>query len=170
MRILLFTGKGGVGKTTVAAATATRAAEHGLRTIVCSTDPAHSLADAFDAPLGDRPTPIANRLFGQQLNARIRFEEAWDDVRAYDPEVVIIAPCGFKIPQSERDRGLLERLPGWSETSAARDGRIFLADGNAFFNRPGPRLVDTAEIVQAAMFGRQGRHRFPAEALRPLTR
>ncbi len=75
----------------------------------------------------------------------------WDDVRAYDPEVV-------------------ERLPGWSETSAARDGRIFLADGNAFFNRPGPRLVDTAEIVQAAMFGRQGRHRFPAEALRPLTR
>lgn len=94
----------------------------------------------------------------------------WEEVRAYDPEVVVIAPCGFKIPQSERDRGLLERLPGWSETSAARDGRIFLADGNAFFNRPGPRLVDTAEIVQAAMFGRQGRHRFPAEALRPLTR
>ena len=62
MRILLFTGKGGVGKTTVAAATAARAAEHGLRTIVCSTDPAHSLADAFDVPLGDRPTPIAQRL------------------------------------------------------------------------------------------------------------
>ena len=74
MRILLFTGKGGVGKTTVAAATAMRAAEHGLRTIVCSTDPAHSLADAFDAPLGDRPTAIADRLFGQQLNARVRFE------------------------------------------------------------------------------------------------
>ena len=93
---------------------------------------------------------------------------AWDDVRAYDPEVVIIAPCGFKIPQSERDRGLLERLPGWSETTAARNGRVFLADGNAFFNRPGPRLVDTAEIVQAAMFGRKARHRFPAEALRPF--
>jgi iron complex transport system substrate-binding protein len=94
----------------------------------------------------------------------------WDEVRAYDPEVVVIAPCGFKIPQSERDRGLLERLPGWSETTAARSGRVFLADGNAFFNRPGPRLVDTAEIVQAAMFGRQARHRFPAEALRPLAR
>ena len=94
----------------------------------------------------------------------------WDEVRAYDPEVLVIAPCGFKIPQSERDLGLLARLPGWSETTAVRDGRVFLADGNAFFNRPGPRLVDTAEIVQAAMFGRQARHRFPAEALQPLAR
>jgi arsenite-transporting ATPase len=53
MRILLFTGKGGVGKTTIAAATALRAAQSGLRTLVCSTDPAHSLSDAFGAPLGD---------------------------------------------------------------------------------------------------------------------
>src|SRR5436853_6610557 len=83
MRILLFTGKGGVGKTTVAAATAVRAAEAGLRTVVCSTDPAHSLADAFDVPLGDRPTPVAEHLWGQQLNARLRFEEAWNDVRRY---------------------------------------------------------------------------------------
>ena len=59
MRILLFTGKGGVGKTTVAAATAARAAEAGLRTIVCSTDPAHSLADAFDVPA--RRPPDADR-------------------------------------------------------------------------------------------------------------
>ncbi|MGB2758181.1 MAG: ArsA-related P-loop ATPase, partial [Acidimicrobiia bacterium] len=55
MRVLLFTGKGGVGKTTVAAATAVRAANEGHRTIICSTDPAHSLADAFDVPLGDEP-------------------------------------------------------------------------------------------------------------------
>jgi arsenite-transporting ATPase len=80
MRILLFTGKGGVGKTTVAAATAVRSAAAGARTIVCSTDPAHSLADAFDAPLGDVPTPLAARLHGQQLNARVRFEDAWDEV------------------------------------------------------------------------------------------
>jgi arsenite/tail-anchored protein-transporting ATPase len=56
MRILLFTGKGGVGKTTVAAATGLRTAEAGLRTLVCSTDPAHSLGDAFDdTSLGDEP-------------------------------------------------------------------------------------------------------------------
>jgi iron complex transport system substrate-binding protein len=89
----------------------------------------------------------------------------WDDVRAYDPEVVVIAPCGFKIAQAARDLSLLECLSGWGETAAARGGRVFLADGNAFFNRPGPRLVDTAEIVQAATFGRQAHHRFPPKAL-----
>src|SRR5690242_21515628 len=88
MRILLFTGKGGVGKTTVAAATALAAAEAGHRTIVVSTDPAHSLADAFDVALHDRPTPIAPGLWGQQLNARLRFEEAWDDVRTYVVDVL----------------------------------------------------------------------------------
>ena len=90
---------------------------------------------------------------------------AWEEVRAYDPEVIVVSPCGFKIPQSARDRGLLEALPGWGETAAARSGRLFVADGNAFFNRPGPRLVETAEIVQAAIFGRRDFHRFPAEAL-----
>src|ERR671914_2291493 len=87
MRILLFTGKGGVGKTTVAAATAVRAAESGLRTIICSTDPAHSLGDAFDVPLGDEPAPVAGftrgTLFGQQLDARARLEQSWGDVRQY---------------------------------------------------------------------------------------
>lgn len=92
----------------------------------------------------------------------------WEEVRAYDPEVVVVAPCGFTIPQAERDLPRLERLPGWAETAAARAGRVFLADGNAFFNRPGPRLVDTAEIVQAAIFGRQAHHRFPAEALKAV--
>src|SRR5262249_8237958 len=94
MRILLFTGKGGVGKTTVAAATAVRAAEQGLRTIVCSTDPAHSLADAFDTELGDAPTEIAPRLRAQQLDARVRFEEAWADVRSYVVDVLDWAGAG----------------------------------------------------------------------------
>jgi iron complex transport system substrate-binding protein len=92
----------------------------------------------------------------------------WEDLRAYDPEVMVIAPCGFKIPQTERDLPLLEQLSGWSDLTAVRNGRVFLSDGNAFFNRPGPRLVDTADIVQAAIFGRLPHHRFPAEALRAL--
>jgi iron complex transport system substrate-binding protein len=91
---------------------------------------------------------------------------AWEEVRDYDPEVMVIAPCGFKIPSSERDRGLLEALPGWRDTAAARSGRVFVADGNAFFNRPGPRLVETAEILQAAISGRRDFHHFPTEALR----
>jgi iron complex transport system substrate-binding protein len=90
---------------------------------------------------------------------------AWEEVRAYDPEVIVVSPCGFKIPQSEKDRALLEALPGWNDTAAARTGRVYVADGNAFFNRPGPRLVETAEIVQAAISGRRDFHRFPPEAL-----
>ncbi len=115
MRILLFTGKGGVGKTTVAAATAVRAAESGLRTIVCSTDPAHSLADAFDTPLGDRPTAVTAHLWGQQLNARVRFEEAWSDVRRYLVDVLDWA--GADALEAEE----LAVVPGLDEVFALAD-------------------------------------------------
>jgi arsenite-transporting ATPase len=81
VRIILVTGKGGVGKTTVSAATALRAADLGHRTLVMSTDPAHSLGDAFDAELGDLPTPISEGLDGQQIDSQQRLEEAWGDVR-----------------------------------------------------------------------------------------
>lgn len=83
MRVLLITGKGGVGKTTVAAATALRAADLGHRTLVVSTDPAHSLADAFDLPLGDDPQPVVGRLWGQQIDAQRRLERYWGTVRDY---------------------------------------------------------------------------------------
>lgn len=85
--MLLFTGKGGVGKTTVAAATALQCAARGHRTIVLSTDPAHSLADAFDVPLGPLATPITDGLWGQQLDAQDRMEDAWLDVQDWLLEV-----------------------------------------------------------------------------------
>jgi arsenite-transporting ATPase len=124
MRILLFTGKGGVGKTTVAAATAVRAAESGLRTIICSTDPAHSLADAFDTDLGDRPLPISERLWGQQLNARMRFEEAWDDVRRYLVDVLDWA--GANAVEAEE----LSVVPGLDEVFALADIKEFATSGD----------------------------------------
>ena len=83
MRIILFTGKGGVGKTTAAAGTATSAARAGHRTLVLSTDAAHSLADAFGAPIGSEPTRVAERLFVQQVDAQQRFEQSWADIQGY---------------------------------------------------------------------------------------
>lgn len=83
MRIILYTGKGGVGKTTVSAATALAAAERGYRTLVVSTDPAHSLADAFDLPLGPEPTAIAHNLWGQEVNVLEEIKGHWGEVQDY---------------------------------------------------------------------------------------
>ena len=83
MRIILYTGKGGVGKTTVSAATALMAAERGYRTLVISTDQAHSLADAFDRPLGPEPTRIADRLWGQEINVLEEIRTHWGEVKDY---------------------------------------------------------------------------------------
>lgn len=81
MRIILVTGKGGVGKTTVSAATAVASADLGHRTLVMSTDPAHSLGDAFDVPLGDSPTKVIDHLDAQQIDSQLRLEESWGAVR-----------------------------------------------------------------------------------------
>ncbi len=87
MRIILITGKGGVGKTTVAAATAIRAADLGHRTLVMSTDPAHSLADAYQVRLGDEPTTVVEGLDAQQIDSQQRLEESWGAVRDYLTEI-----------------------------------------------------------------------------------
>ncbi|MFP4438465.1 MAG: ArsA family ATPase [Chloroflexaceae bacterium] len=83
MRLILYLGKGGVGKTTTAAATAVRAAELGYRTLVVSTDVAHSLADALDAPLGSLPTQLAERLWGQEINVLDEVRQHWGELRTY---------------------------------------------------------------------------------------
>jgi arsenite/tail-anchored protein-transporting ATPase len=83
MRILLFTGKGGVGKTTVAAATAVRAAAAGKRTLITSTDPAHSLADSFDTPIASRARQIAPNLWAEQIDSQDRLEANWRDIQEY---------------------------------------------------------------------------------------
>ena len=82
-RIVLFTGKGGVGKTTSAAGTATLAARSGHRTLVLSTDAAHSLADAFGTPIGAEPVEVAEHLWVQQVDVQRRFEKSWSDIQGY---------------------------------------------------------------------------------------
>jgi arsenite/tail-anchored protein-transporting ATPase len=80
-RTILYTGKGGVGKTSVAAATARRCAAAGQRTLVLSTDPAHSLADSLGAPVGSEPTPVSERLWAHQVQAQEELERNWSGVQ-----------------------------------------------------------------------------------------
>jgi arsenite-transporting ATPase len=81
MRIVLVTGKGGVGKTTVAASTALAAADAGYRTLITSTDPAHSLADALEVPLGSDPSTVVPGLDGQQIDTQRQLDKYWGSIR-----------------------------------------------------------------------------------------
>jgi iron complex transport system substrate-binding protein len=71
----------------------------------------------------------------------------WPDLLAADPDAIVVAPCGYDLARCLAERPLLEAKPGWSELAAVRSGRVFFADGNAYFNRPGPRLADTVELL-----------------------
>ncbi len=83
MRIIVHTGKGGVGKTSISAATALRCAEMGLRTIVISTDTAHSLADSLEVSIGPEPVPIADNLWAQEVDARYSMDKYWGRIQNY---------------------------------------------------------------------------------------
>lgn len=83
MRVIVHTGKGGVGKTSISAATALRCAEMGLKTIVISTDTAHSLGDALDKEIGPEPTEIAKNLWAQELDTRYSMDKYWGKIQEY---------------------------------------------------------------------------------------
>ncbi|MFL5782324.1 MAG: ArsA family ATPase [Thermoleophilaceae bacterium] len=88
-RTILYTGKGGVGKTSVAAATARRCAEAGLRTVVLSTDPAHSLSDSLEAELGSAPTACGDNLWAQEVQAQEEMERHWEAVQDWMGEMLV---------------------------------------------------------------------------------
>ncbi|MGH3442478.1 MAG: cobalamin-binding protein [Nitriliruptorales bacterium] len=76
-----------------------------------------------------------------------------DALRDADPEVILITPCGYGLPRAVADLEHLEKLDGWGDLTAVKSGRVAFADGSAYFNRPGPRLVDSAAIVAAVAHG-----------------
>ncbi len=88
-RTILYTGKGGVGKTSVAAATGRRCAASGLRTLVLSTDPAHSLSESLEAELSAEATQVADRLWGQEVKAQEEMERHWSGVQDWLGELLI---------------------------------------------------------------------------------
>ncbi len=72
---------------------------------------------------------------------------AWKEVREFDPQVILVSPCGFDLDRTVREARFLSGLEGWSDVDAVRNGRVLAVDGNAYVNRSGPRLVDTLEII-----------------------
>jgi iron complex transport system substrate-binding protein len=71
----------------------------------------------------------------------------WEELRNRNPDVIVVMPCGFDIARTRREMGSLRARPEWQKLKAVKDGKVFLTDGNQYFNRPGPRLVDSLEIM-----------------------
>jgi iron complex transport system substrate-binding protein len=72
---------------------------------------------------------------------------SWEGVAEADPDVIPVGPCGFDVATTRRETGVLRDNPLWRELRAVRDGAVWVADGNAFFNRPGPRIVESTEFL-----------------------
>ncbi|MFI9373470.1 cobalamin-binding protein [Streptomyces parvulus] len=91
----------------------------------------------------------------------------WEAVRSARPDVVLVLPCGFPPDRTVRERELLTGLPGWQDLPAVRSERVWVLDGPAYFNRPGPRVVRGAEVLAHVLHGvRAGEPVTPAEARR----
>jgi len=123
VRVQLFTGKGGVGKTTAAAGTAVLAAHRGLKTLVLSTDPAHSLADALEVAAGPEPVEIDGGLHVQQVDTQGRLERSWGEVREY--LLSVLDSAGVDRLRAEE----LTVLPGAEEVLALLEVRDQVRSG-----------------------------------------
>ena len=84
-------------------------------------------------------------LFGE--NGRHSPWLTWEQLADADPDVVIVAPCGFDLPRTERELHWMTGRAGWNDLRAVSEGRAYLGDGNRYFNRPGPRVVETLEAL-----------------------
>ena len=115
MRIILFTGKGGVGKTTAASATALAIAASGRKTLVMSTDPAHSLADAFGVDLSPDPTEVAINLWAEQIDPQRRLEENWREIQEH--AIAVLNWAGLAEVEAEE----LSVIPGLDELFSLAD-------------------------------------------------
>lgn len=79
----------------------------------------------------------------------------WDDIRLADPDIIMVMPCGFSIGRTMKEIDLLLQQPGFSESKAVKNNRLYIADGNQYFNRPGPRIIDSIEILAEIIHPKQ---------------
>jgi len=71
----------------------------------------------------------------------------WDDIRLQNPDIIVVMPCGFSIERTIKEVDILLQFPGFNELKSVKNNRVYIADGNQYFNRPGPRIVDSIEIL-----------------------
>ncbi len=72
---------------------------------------------------------------------------SFNELLAHDPEIIVVCPCGFDIKRTEQEMHLLYEQPAWSKLKAVRSRQVYIGDGNQYFNRPGPRVVESLEIL-----------------------
>ena len=171
MRVILFTGKGGVGKTTIACATALRIAAGGKKTLLMSTDPAHSVADAFGTELTPDPTEVADNLWAEQIDPQTRLEENWREIQEH--AIAVLNWAGLAEVEAEE----LSVIPGLDELFSLADVKRHHDEGpyDALVVDCAPtgetlRLLSLPDIIQWYM-----ERIFPIErrvmgALRPVAR
>jgi iron complex transport system substrate-binding protein len=94
---------------------------------------------------------------------------AWDDVVAAAPDVLVLACCGFDVARTIADVARLRAMPEWRRLAAVRDGEVYVVDGSAYFSRPGPRIVDSLEMLAAILHPTRFAGDFPATACRRLS-
>ncbi len=90
---------------------------------------------------------IAGGIDGLAKVGQVSKKITWNMIQEYQPEIIILMPCGFTVERTLKELDLLYKLPGWKELPAIKDGRLFAVNGHAYFNRSGPRLVDGLEIL-----------------------
>lgn len=79
----------------------------------------------------------------------------WEDIQQQDPDVIVVMPCGFSIERTMKEVNLLLQLPSFTELKAVKNDRFYIVDGNQYFNRPGPRIVDSIEILAEIIHPKQ---------------
>lgn len=138
------------------------------RRVTCRPRPSLAFIEWIDPPMsGGHWLPEVTEIAGcTNLFGETGGQSPWitlEQIAAADPDIILVAPCGFELERTRDEMGALDRNPAWQDLRAVREGKVFIADGNAFFNRPGPRLVDSAQIIaeiahqDAACFGHLGK-------------
>ena len=89
---------------------------------------------------------------------------SWDEIKQTNPDIIIMMPCGFGIKRTFEDIHYLQNRKGWQELKAVKEGKVFVVDGNQYFNRPGPRLIDSSEILAEVIHPEYFERKYPEDA------